>query len=386
MIRLLAASICAVALSAPASWSQEDDLFEFFEEEARVISALHQPHNRHNASATVHVITADEIAAFATYDLWNALRSVPGLDVASAPTAQAAISIRGLNKLTNNRTLILIDDRRAVDGYSESVNWDVLPVSAAEIERIEVVEGLASALYGANAVNGVINIVTKTPQQIDGSRVSVGSGQRGARSASLLHGNSTDRLGYKVALEGRELNRFEDADLRAAGVVKASLGASYAAGDGTRLGLSAGGFDLETDISLGGLGRTFEDGTRKCVRADLNRGDALLRFSWTGGSTVLEEFVGSSDARVEYGTTEAPFQRPLDLTNHSSLVGGADFRYDDIDSDLVVATHNQWSLFFENQWQIAKPMTLWSTARLDRHPHAGLVVSPRVSAPSTFPL
>ena len=111
MIRLLiAASICVVSLSASASWSQEcGDLFEFFEEEARVITASHQPHDRH-PPATVHVITADEIAAFGTYTLWDALRSVPGLDVASVPTAQAAVSIGGLNKLTNGRLSSLTAD------------------------------------------------------------------------------------------------------------------------------------------------------------------------------------------------------------------------------------------------------------------------------------
>ena len=381
MTRRLAASICAVALSAPASWSQEgDDLFEFFEEEARVITASHRPHARHHAPATVHVVTAEEIVAFGTYTLWDALRSIPGLDVVSSRSAQAAVSIRGLNKITNNRTLILIDGRRARDGYSESVNWDGLPVPTEEIERIEVVEGPASALYGANAVNGVINIVTKSPQQIDGSHVSAGAGQRGARSASFLHGGSTERVSYKLAFEGREFNRFEDGDLKASEALKAHFGASFVPDDQTRLELSAGGSDIETDISLGGLGTTFEDGERRFVHAEADKGNTSLRLSWTRGSTLLEQFAASSEASIDYGTSTVVLQRNLSLTSHSSLVVGADFRRDDIDSDIVAATHNQWSLFFENQWKISEPMTLWSSARLDRHPHAGFVVSPRVSA------
>ena len=369
----------ATTPAAATSPSQPGDLFEFFEEEARVITASRRPHSLSRAPATVHIVTAQQISAFGTYAVWDALRSVPGLDVATVRSGQAAVSIRGLNKITNNRTLVLIDGRRALDGYSESVNWDGIPVPIEEIERIEIVEGPASALYGANAINGVINIITRSPAQIDGTEVSVGAGQRETASASLVHGGSAGRLQYKLALKGRTFNGFESADSSASEATKVHAAVDYVLAGGTRVGVAAGGSNLNTDISLGGLGTTFEDGTRRFVRTDVERGEARLRLSWTGGTTLFEQFATNPDAKAKYGTTELVLQRDLRLSDGSSVVLGGEFRRDAIDSDIVTEAHSNWSLFFENQWRASSPLTLWSSGRLDRHPHTGVVLSPRLS-------
>lgn len=138
-------------LSLTPSQATEPDAFDFFREEARVITAARQPHARHEAPATVHVVSRRQLDAFGSYALWDALRAVPGVDVASARTAHPAVSLRGLNKLTNSRTLILVDGRRVLDAHTESADWEALPIPTDEIERIEIVEGPAATLEAGAA-------------------------------------------------------------------------------------------------------------------------------------------------------------------------------------------------------------------------------------------
>ena len=88
-----------------------------------------------------------------------------------------AVSIRGLNKALNNRTLVLLDGKTVLDGDLNRINWEAVPVVLEDIDRIEVVEGPASAHYGANAINGVINIITKTPDQVQGLKVGFTTGE-----------------------------------------------------------------------------------------------------------------------------------------------------------------------------------------------------------------
>ncbi len=204
-------AVLQTAWSVP-SQATDPDAFDFFREEARVITAARQPQARHEAPATVHVVSRRQLDAFGSHLLWDALRGVPGVDVASARTGHPAVSIRGLNKLTNARTLILVDGRRVLDAHTESPDWEALPVPTDEIERIEIVEGPASALYGANAINGVINIITATPAQLNGGRVRAAVGDRGTQSGSLAYGAAGERIDYKLAGDWRGLGRFEDDD------------------------------------------------------------------------------------------------------------------------------------------------------------------------------
>ena len=146
-------------LQVRAAWTQSGDLFEFFEEEAQVITASRRPQSVPQAAATTYVITSEDIRISGVHTLWEVLRMVPGMDVMNLRTMYGAVSIRGLNKTLNNRTLVLVDGRSVLDGYLDSVNWESISVLLEEIERIEVVERPVSALYGPNAVNGVINII-----------------------------------------------------------------------------------------------------------------------------------------------------------------------------------------------------------------------------------
>ena len=361
------------------AWSQEGDLFEFFAEEAQVVTASRRPQPLYRAPATVYVVSGEELRTSGAQTLWDGLRSVPGVDVANVRSLYGAVSIRGLNKPLNNRTLVLVDGRMAVDGYLESANWEGIPVLMEEIDRIEVVEGPTSALYGGNAVNGVINIITRRPEQLQGGEVNLRLGENATRQVSYLYGKRNGGLAYKLGMGWRAVDRFEEAGVRAGELAKFTGLVDYGLGEETQLSLSGGMSWGKLDMGLAGLGKASEDGKKWYARGDYVHRNTRARIFWNGSDTRIEELPISDDPRIDYDTYEGSLEQAVDLSTGHSLVIGASFRHDTIDSKVVSSRHNLFSLYFEDEWRCGRLWTLWSSGRLDRHPHSGLVLSPRLS-------
>ena len=374
--------VAALSAAMPQTVLADDDLFEFFAEEAQVITASRRPRPIRQVPATVYVIKGEELTRAGVHTLWDALRSVPGVDVMSMRTFHGMVSIRGLNKGLNNRTLILLDGRTVLDGNADSINWEALPVLPEEIERIEVVEGPASALYGANAINGVINIITKTPEQLAGNQVSYSAGARRTHLGSFVYGEQRDKAGYKVGLGWRTTNRFEDADLRASRVAIANAHYRRELADEAHIRLSAGATRADTDHSIGAVGQAVEDADRGFVRADYERGRTRLRAFWNRGRGNLKGLASIPLPGLDYDIYDFNLVRTVALASDNSLVVGGGFRRNGFDSNLIPsgsARHNLWNLFFENEWHPMRRWTFWTSGRLDRHPHVGLEFSPRFS-------
>lgn len=209
------------------------------------------------------MVTRQDLDAYGTFNQWDALRGVPGVDVSTTRAADGIVSIRGLTKENNNRTLILLNGRRALDGFVESLNWESLPVTLDEIDRIEIVEGPASALYGGNAISGVINIITRQPGQAEGLSVSLTGGSRETGRASALYGHTAGGLEVTASGEFSTSNQFEASHRSANQVVRGRTQIRYDPGDGRVLSFSAGGSDL---LHSGEPGRT-----RKHLRGRLAR-------------------------------------------------------------------------------------------------------------------
>src|SRR5687768_14352850 len=130
---------CLVAVQGVAPAATQESMVDFLSEEAKVITASRQPQPASESPATVYVITQQDIKASGALNIWDALRSVPGLDVMSTRTSDGNISGRGFNRAINNRMLIVIDGRPVPTGFYEYTVWDSLPVQMDEIDRIEVV-------------------------------------------------------------------------------------------------------------------------------------------------------------------------------------------------------------------------------------------------------
>lgn len=137
-----------------------------------VTSVSKKPEKVSEAAAAIFVIGQDDIARSGMTSIPELLRMVPGLSVAQSGAHTWAISARGFTGQFSNKLLVLIDGRTVYSPLYSGVYWDVQDTPLQDIERIEVIRGPGASLWGANAVNGVINIITKKAQDTQGGMLS----------------------------------------------------------------------------------------------------------------------------------------------------------------------------------------------------------------------
>lgn len=143
-----------------------------------------------DAAASVFVITGEDIRRSGLTTLPDVLRLAPNLQVAQSSASSYAISARGLNGSSgSNKLLVLIDGRSVYSPVHSAVFWDMQDVLLEDVDRIEVISGPGATLWGVNAVNGVINIITQSAKDTQGSLVAAGAGNRSNASA-LRHGGT----------------------------------------------------------------------------------------------------------------------------------------------------------------------------------------------------
>ena len=162
---------------------------ELFNLEITTVSR--RPERLVDAPSAIQVITAEEIRRSGASSLPEALRLASNLQVAQVDSSRWAISARGFNATTANKLLVLIDGRSVYTPLFSGVFWDVQNVMLEDIDRIEVISGPGATLWGANAVNGVINVITKSARDTQGALLSGGGG-------SFLRGFGNARYGDKI--------------------------------------------------------------------------------------------------------------------------------------------------------------------------------------------
>ncbi|HTK35893.1 MAG TPA: TonB-dependent receptor [Caulobacteraceae bacterium] len=153
-----------------------------------------------SAPAAIYVITHDDIVRSGANSVPEILRLAPNLQVAQTSASAYVITARGMSGSSQaqnfaNKLLVLIDGRTVYSPLFEGVYWDMQDVLPEDIERIEVISGPGATLWGANAVNGVINIITRTARQTQGGTIELSGGDQ-TRSASLQYGG---RIGDDLA-------------------------------------------------------------------------------------------------------------------------------------------------------------------------------------------
>ncbi len=168
-----------------------------------VTSVAKKEQKTSQAAAAVFVISSDEIRRSGALNIPDLLRMVPGIEVAQLNGSVWAISARGFNGQESNKLLVLIDGRTVYNPIFAGVFWDSQIVPLASIERIEIIRGPGAAVWGANAVNGVINIITKSAKDTQGTYAVVGGGSLGAQPETMRFGAKAGNLGaYRVYVEG----------------------------------------------------------------------------------------------------------------------------------------------------------------------------------------
>ena len=173
--------------SLSPGWAHENDFFEMSLEELinlQVVSAAKKPTSRFKTPAAIFVITREDIKHSGANSIPELLKMVPGMNVAQLDTNRWAISARGFNGEFANKLLVMIDGRSVYTPVFSGVYWDIQDLILEEIDRIEVIRGPGAALWGANAVNGIVNIITRSAEDTSGRHLTTWMGNEAAGGLS----------------------------------------------------------------------------------------------------------------------------------------------------------------------------------------------------------
>ena len=289
------------------------------------------------AAAAVFVISQDDIRRSGVTSNAEALRMAPGIEVARIDANKWAISSRGFNGRFASKMLVLFDGRTVYTPLFSGVFWDRQDTVLEDIDRIEVIRGPGAALWGANAVNGVINIITRASGDTLGTQLSAGAGsqerafgaarfgsQLGEDAALRLYGKYTSRAGLDD-LAGREANNGWNA-LRGGFRLDSEPSANNS-------------LTLQGDIFKERLHETYQDIPSIAGNVDFTSpvfgANLLSRWKHTVSETAdlaLQLYYDRTDmtlARVDEkcDTFDLDFQNRFALTPDQEIVWGGGYRY-----------------------------------------------------------
>jgi iron complex outermembrane receptor protein len=197
---LLALSILAAAPSPSFAQRLGENLSQVSIEDLmkiEITSASRKEQPTADVAAAVFVITHDDIRRSGMTTIPDLLRMAPGVDVAHMNGNEWAVSVRGFNGVYANKLLVLVDGRSLYSQVFAGVFWDTEDLMLDDIDRIEVIRGPSAAMWGANAVNGVINIITKSTADTQGGLVRVDAGRFGTQGA-VRYGGTLGAATYRL--------------------------------------------------------------------------------------------------------------------------------------------------------------------------------------------
>ena len=376
----------ALALTAGAASGQELDLIDLSLEELaniQVTSVSGRAEELSGAAASIYVITSEAIRRSGATTLPEALRLAPNLLVARVDTAQYAISARGFNSGIANKLLVLIDGRTIYTPLFSGVFWEMQGVMLEDIDRIEVISGPGATLWGANAVNGVINVITRRAEDTAGTLVLGGVGNR-ERRFGVRHGGTLGRDGhFRAYAQVAELENTERAD----GVANRDTWERAQAGFRADLSLASGALTLQGDVygaqsDHRGFAGTFDFGRLEGSGANL-----LSRWSRefaNGSDFSLQTYVAHNDRddnvvfspESDIFDVEARHTIPLGAT---TLLWGGGYRRarDDIEDGFLFGfrpTSRQldWAnVFVQSELALADRLDLTLGVKLESNDYTG---------------
>ncbi len=362
--RALALALCASLLgSLPASFATAEeyagdpnevvDLEDLIFMEVTSVSKRAQKLTE--SPAAIYVVTQEDIRRTGVTSIPEALRQVPGLEVASITSTSYAISSRGLNGMFSDKLLVLIDGRSVYTPTFGGVFWDVQDTMMEDIDRIEVIRGPGATLWGANAVNGVINIITKTADDTQGGVLVAGAGSHERAFSSLRYGGEMggDKGHYRVYGKFKKREAFELAD-GSDGPDDSTEGRV-----GFRTDFRPSDRDLITvqgDLYKGEMGLGYEGLTAMDQPTeqwddawDLQGGNVLARWGHTfseANALSLQSYFDRTEREsvalgIERNTFDVDFQHLYGWNAKNDLTWGLGFR---VTSDEI---ENRVSLYFD---------------------------------------
>ncbi len=290
-----------------------------------VTSVSRRPESVGSAPASVYVVTREDIRRSGVTSLPEALRLAPNLQVARADTNQYGITARGSNSTLANKMLVMIDGRTVYSPLFSGVFWEAVDVLLEDVERIEVISGPGATLWGINAVNGVINVITRSAQDTRGVYAEAGAGNL-ERGANLRAGWSVGNTGA-LRVYGKVFERDHGELLSGAPIRDeadhAQVGFRY---DSARGGY---GFTLQGDAYRARIDQVP-------AARDISGGNLLTRWSTALSAKTdltLQAYVDHAYRfhpglfRQRLDTIDGTAQIGMQPWQHHRLIVGAGYRY-----------------------------------------------------------
>jgi len=197
---LLASPVCGLVAPFDAKAGEDSSLADYSLEQlmdvsVEVTSAGRKAQKLEDTAAAIHVITAEDIRHSGMTSIPELLRMVPGLQVAQIDASTWAVGSRGFNGPRSSKLLVLLDGRTLYTPTNSGVDWDTQDTVLEDIERIEVIRGTGGTMWGANAVNGVISIITKSAAATQGGLVNAGA-SHDERQGTVRYGGKIGEAGH----------------------------------------------------------------------------------------------------------------------------------------------------------------------------------------------
>jgi iron complex outermembrane recepter protein len=427
--------VCASMLLAPTMvWSAETDpvdsgdstdFTEFSLEELKdvvIVSASKKPEMVSDTAAAVYVITQEDIRRSGVTSIPEALRLAPGVQVARITATDWAVNIRGLNSQFARNLLVLIDGRSVYTHVFSGVFWDIQDTVLEDIERIEVIRGPGAAIWGGNAVNGVINIITKKAGKTQGGQAIVLGGSE-EQSASVRYGGTLSNQAF-YRTYAKFFNRGDLSDVtttldsQSSDPNDAQSSDNWRSGrGGFRLDMTPGhglaesssdAFTLQGEVYRNRYDKEFE---RRSIifpgAVSLNTNETAtsaavgwhLQGAWqhtiaSDSATTLQVYHDYTDKDYDPGsgrvnTTDLDFQHHLTLAERHEFVWGFEYKnindkFDDSANISMSPSHlsqNLWSVFVQDE--IALQPKGWSLvigSKFEHNEYTGLEIQPSLRA------
>ncbi len=374
----------------------EEALFRF---EEYVVSASKRIQRIEEAPATITVISADDIKQSGLTNIPEILRQVAGLDVVTITAFDTQVAVRGflgrcVNSNVFNKILVLINSRYVYEDFFGGIIWETLPIQLEDIERIEVLKGPGSVLYGANAFTGVINIITKSPDESSGGLVSATGGQFNHYIGSLIYANKVRDFGYRVSGGWESASRLEAHDEDAENMGRFFGLFNYKINESSEASIEGGISDGEGEIFIIFPGE-LTDFQMNHVKANYSYSDFKAQAFWKGGkiNVPVSAFFRSSDLAIisllsslvnkingKYNTYDIELQHSINLAEIHTILGGLNYRFFTMKSNITEEKGlNTYAGFFQYELGPIWSFILNLGVRVDYQDYIGTNVSPRGS-------
>ena len=392
---VLCCIIAAPALADVAPSPQSEDLSNLTIEQLaniQVRSASKRPQLLSDVPASIYVIDHDAIVRSGAITIPEILRLAPNLQVYQTSSSNWVVTARGLDGLpfaqsTSNKLLVLIDGRTIYTPLFSGVYWDLPDLLPDDIERIEVISGPGATLWGANAVNGVINIITRSAGSTTGAFVQVEAGSEEQVAGLRFAGQAGPAVSYRAYAR---LLRMDSDSLQGGGLAHDSW---HRLGGGFRLDWTPGNHDqltLQGDI-FGGREEQDPPGNGQISGHDLMLkwnsepgGDQQLQVQALYDHIARGETPSSPSLRID--TYDADVQESLRLGSRNQLVWGGGVRVTSYKINglpfffFVPDSRNLFlaNAFVQDTFALAKAVNLTAGIKAEHDPYVGWSLLPDV--------